>query len=95
MLLPNGRGDAEKYAAASIRERKGLGYKRWARRLTLYYGLLEQYLSPDLFVIGGGVSREAARFIPFIDVRTEIIPATLRNDAGIIGAAYRAASQGV
>lgn len=93
--LPNGRGDAEKYAAASVREQKDLGYKRWAKRLTLYYGLLEQYLNPDLFVIGGGVSREAHRFIPFIEVHTEIIPATLRNDAGIIGAAYRAASQGV
>ena len=92
--LHKGKGDAEKYAAASVREQQDLGYKQWAKRLTVYYGLLEQYLNPDLFVIGGGVSRDADRFIPFIDVRTEIIPATLRNDAGIIGAAYRAALQG-
>ena len=88
--LPDGLGDAEKYAAASVREKKDMGYKRWAKRLTLYYGLLEKYLNPDLFIVGGGVSRVSDRFIPFIDIRTEIIAATLRNRAGIIGAAYHA-----
>ena len=86
--LPDGMGDAEKYAAASVRDRQDLQYEDWAKRLTLYYGLLEQYLNPELFVVGGGVSRDSDRFLPFVDIRTRIIPATLRNGAGIIGAAY-------
>ncbi|MCI1218386.1 polyphosphate--glucose phosphotransferase [Bifidobacterium crudilactis] len=80
--------DAEKYAAASVREQKNLGYKKWAGRLTKYYGLLETYLNPDLFVVGGGVSRMSEKFLPLIDIKTPIVPAKLRNQAGIVGAAY-------
>ena len=58
--LPKGKGDAEKYAASSVREREELGYKKWAKRLTKYYGLMEKYFNPDLFVVGGGVSRQRA-----------------------------------
>jgi polyphosphate glucokinase len=88
--LADGRGDAEKYAASSVRDQKSLSYKKWARRLTKYYGLLEKYFSPDLFVVGGGVSRQSDKFLPYIEVRTPMVPAKLRNEAGIIGAAYYA-----
>lgn len=91
--LEDGKGDAEKYAASSIKDKLDLSYKRWAKRLTKYYGLLEKYFNPDLFVVGGGVSRQSEKFLPFIEVKTPMIPAKLRNEAGIIGAAYYATTQ--
>lgn len=83
--------DAEKQAASSIKEKEGLSFEEWAVRLQQYYRQLEAILWPDLFVVGGGVSKKAAKFLPLLDIRTPIIPATLRNEAGIIGAAYAAA----
>jgi polyphosphate glucokinase len=78
---------AEKRAAASIKTNEGLSWEEWAGRLTTYYRTLEKLFSPDLFVVGGGVSKDARNFLHLIDIDTEIIPATLRNRAGIIGAA--------
>lgn len=83
--------DAETRAAASVREREGLSYADWAPRLQRYYSHLENLLWPDLFVVGGGVSRKSERFLPLLDLRTPIIPAALQNGAGIIGAAALAA----
>lgn len=78
---------AEKRAAASIMTAENLSWTEWAARLTTYYRTLERLLSPDLFVVGGGVSKDAAHFLPLLEIDTEIVPATLRNRAGIIGAA--------
>jgi polyphosphate glucokinase len=78
---------AEKRAAASIKTIEGLSWEEWATRLTTYYRTLEKLFSPDLFVVGGGVSKDATKFLHLVDIDTEIIPATLRNRAGIIGAA--------
>lgn len=83
--------DSETWAANSAREREELSFGEWAERLTRYYGYLEKLFSPDLFVIGGGVSKQHEEFVPLIDVRTPIVPAALRNNAGIIGAAALAA----
>lgn len=83
--------DAETWAANSARERDDLSFAEWALRLTRYYGHLERLFSPDLFVIGGGISKQHEEFVPLIDVRTPIVPAALRNNAGIIGAAALAA----
>ena len=82
--------DAEKRAAASAREREDLSWKDWAQRLTTYYRKLEDLFSPELFVVGGGVSKKADKFLPLLDLETEIIPAQLRNAAGIVGAALYA-----
>jgi len=82
--------DAESRAANSVRENKDLSWKAWAKALTRYYRAVERVLSPDLFVIGGGVSKHAERFVPHIEIATPIVPATLRNSAGIIGAALLA-----
>jgi polyphosphate glucokinase len=82
--------DAESRAANSVRERKGLSYQEWAERLTRYFGVLEKLFSPDLFVVGGGVSKHADRFLHLIDVETPLVPATLLNRAGIVGAALLA-----
>jgi polyphosphate glucokinase len=82
--------DAEKRAASSAREREDLSWEAWAERLTTYYSKLEDLFSPELFVVGGGISKKADKFLPLIDIGTEIIPAQLRNAAGIVGAALYA-----
>lgn len=84
--------DAETRAAMSVKEAKDLSWKEWAERLQVYYTALEKLLQPDLFVVGGGVSKKADKFLPLLDLDTEIIPATLQNKAGIIGAAWLAQS---
>ena len=91
--LLKGKGDAEKYAASSVREKLDMGYKKWAKRLTKYYSLMEFYLDPQLFVVGGGVSRVSEKFLPYIDIKTPIVAAKLHNEAGIIGAAYYASTK--
>jgi polyphosphate glucokinase len=78
---------AEKRAAASIMTNEELSWRQYADRLTTYYRMLEKLFSPDLFVVGGGVSKDATEFLPLLEIETEIVPATLRNRAGIIGAA--------
>ncbi|HOB05373.1 MAG TPA: ROK family protein [Propionibacteriaceae bacterium] len=86
--------DAETQAAASARKRDDLSYEEWAtERLQPYYSHIEFLLSPDLFVVGGGVSRKADKFLPLLKLQTPIIPATLENAAGIIGAAALAADE--
>ena len=82
--------DAEKRAATSAREREDLSWHQWAKRLTTYYRKLEQLFSPDLFVVGGGVSKKSDEFLPLVEIDTEIVPARLRNAAGIVGAALYA-----
>jgi len=59
----------------------------WAERLQRYLKAVEDYLWPDLFVIGGGVSKKSERFLPLLNLRTPIVPAVLRNQAGIVGSA--------
>lgn len=85
----------ENYAATSAREREGLTWDEWADRLTEYYSHLEFLFSPDLFVVGGGVSKNADDFLHMIKVQTPMIPAKQRNNAGIIGAAALAAREHV
>jgi polyphosphate glucokinase len=79
--------DAEAYAASSAMERENLSWEEWAVRLQWYYSYIEFLFSPDLFVVGGGVSKYADKFVPLLDIRTPIVPAVHRNNAGIIGAA--------
>jgi len=79
--------DYETMAAYSAKEREGLDWNQWAARLQKYYSKLEDFFTPDLFVVGGGVSKEHEDFLPLLNLRTKIIPAELKNSAGIIGAA--------
>jgi polyphosphate glucokinase len=83
--------DAETTTANSIREKHDLSWKEWAKRLTVYYRTLERLISPDLFVVGGGVSKHADKYLPLLEIDTPIVPAQLRNTAGIVGAAVLAA----
>ena len=78
---------AERKAADSVRTRKDLSWKKWAERVDQYLHRLAFYLWPDLIIIGGGVSKKHDRFLPLLTVDAEVVPAMLRNEAGIIGAA--------
>ncbi|MCD9154423.1 polyphosphate--glucose phosphotransferase [Aeromicrobium duanguangcaii] len=82
-----GHPNAEKWCATSAREREDLTWQEWAERLQVYFSHLERILSPDLFVVGGGVSKNSEKFLPLLDLRTPIVAAKHRNNAGIIGAA--------
>jgi polyphosphate glucokinase len=79
--------DYETKAAYSAKEREDLSWEKWARRLQKYYTTLETLFSPDLFIVGGGVSKNYNDFIPLLNLQTPIVPAVHRNNAGILGAA--------
>ena len=83
--------DAETRAASSIKDKEGLSYPEWTKRLQRYYSHLEALLWPDLIVVGGGVSKDHEEFLPLLKLKTPIVPAKLENKAGIIGAAWLAA----
>ena len=79
--------DYETRASFAAMERDQLSFEEWAERLQLYYSTLEKLLTPDLFIVGGGVSKSHEQFLPLLKLKTEIVPAALQNSAGIIGAA--------
>jgi len=79
--------NAESHAANSAREAEELSWEAWAERLQRYYSHLEVLFSPDLFIVGGGVSKAHEQFLPLLELRAPIVPAELRNNAGILGAA--------
>ena len=83
--------DAESRAAASVRDRDDLSWHDWASRVQRYLRHLERLFTPDLFIIGGGVSKKAAKWLPQIELDTPVTTARLMNDAGIVGAAIVAA----
>jgi len=98
-LLPNtelghlkmGKKDAEHIAADSVRDSEDLSWKQWAKRLDDYFQYLEALFSPDLVIVGGGVSKKSDKYLPLISTRVDIVPAQLLNEAGIVGAAVAAA----
>lgn len=85
--------DAEKRAAESVRVREGLSWKKWARRVDEYLKTVVALVNPELVIVGGGVSKKHDRFLPLLAVDVEIVPAQLRNEAGIVGAALLAAEE--
>jgi polyphosphate glucokinase len=82
---------AEKRSAAAARVRRGLSWKAWAADLDEHLDRIHQLMWPNLMILGGGVSKSADKYVPRLTVRTTVVPALLRNDAGIIGAAIVAA----
>jgi polyphosphate glucokinase len=86
-----GGKEAEHRAAASVKERKGWSYKRWGRQVTKVLVAIENAIWPDLFIAGGGISREAEKWVPLLTNRTPVVAAELLNTAGIVGAAMAAA----
>jgi polyphosphate glucokinase len=82
--------DAEARASDRIRTDKDLSWEKWAQRVNEYLERVEFLFSPDLFIIGGGVSKKHEKFLPLLKLRTPVVPAQLFNDAGIVGAALAA-----
>ena len=95
VLVPNAElghleidgADYETQAAYSAKERENLSWEAWAVRLQKYYSTLERLFSPDLIIVGGGVSKTHELFLPLLRLRAKIVPALKRNNAGILGAA--------
>jgi polyphosphate glucokinase len=85
--------DAERRSAAIARVRRGLSWKAWAADLDEHLIAIDRLFSPSLIILGGGVSKNADKFVPFLTVRVPIVAAQLRNDAGIVGAAMVAAER--
>jgi polyphosphate glucokinase len=83
--------DAEKRSAANARVKRGLSWKAWASDLDEHLNAIHRLMWPQLFILGGGVSKNADRFLPRLSVPCEVVAAALRNDAGIVGAAVIAA----
>lgn len=82
--------DAETRAAASVRDEHGMSYKHWAKRVNAYMQHVERLFTPDLFVVGGGISKKSEKWVPLLELNTPVEPAQLLNDAGIVGAAIAA-----
>lgn len=79
--------DAEKRAAASARQRDELSWEEWGQRVNFYLHHVQALFSPDVFVIGGGASKKTERWLDQVDIDTEIVVASMQNNAGIVGAA--------
>jgi polyphosphate glucokinase len=79
--------DYESQASFAAKERENLSFSDWSMRLQKYYSTLERLFSPDLFMVGGGISKQHDQFLPLLQLRTEIVPAQKKNNAGILGAA--------
>lgn len=100
-LVPNaelghleiGGVDYETKASFAAKERENLDWEAWSERLQTYYGTLERLFSPDLIIVGGGVSKNHQEFLPKLKLAAEIVPAQKRNNAGILGAAWVAADK--
>ncbi|MFD9126462.1 polyphosphate--glucose phosphotransferase [Kitasatospora sp. NPDC059571] len=87
--------DAERRASSAAKERHELSWAQWAVRVDEYLDVVEMLFSPQLVIVGGGVSRKHEKFLPLLKEReAEVVPAELRNDAGIVGAAMAAAKAG-
>lgn len=97
-LVPNtelghieiGGQDAEYKASEAARIREELSWKKWAKRFNRYLHALENLLSPDVIILGGGASKDADKFVPRLEVKAELMIAAMLNEAGIVGAALAA-----
>lgn len=85
--LPMRGRSAEKWVAASVKDKQKLSYREWGERLNKYLALVDRLLNPDLMIIGGGISADHAKWMKYVKVETEVVAAKLHNGAGIVGAA--------
>lgn len=82
--------NAERRASARIRKEKNLKWKKWGKAVNEYLQAVENLVWPDMIIVGGGVSKNASKFLPMVRTRAKIVPAAMRNEAGIVGAALGA-----
>jgi polyphosphate glucokinase len=98
-LVPNlelghiemGGEDAEKQTSVAVREKAKLSWKLWGKRVNRYLVTMEELLWPDLIIVGGGVSKNPEKFFPYLTTRSPVVPAKMRNQAGVVGAALAVA----
>ena len=84
---------AEHYASAAVRKKEKLSWDAWSKRLNMFLGHVERLFSPELIIIGGGVSHQHEKFFPYLETQTKLVPAGFLNRAGIVGAAGFAAGE--
>jgi len=77
----------ERFASAAVRKRLDLSWPDWAERVNTYLAVMERILSPDLIIVGGGVSKKSDEFFKYLKTRARVVPAKMHNEAGIVGAA--------
>lgn len=77
----------ERFAAAAVKKRRGLSWQEWALRVNVFFQVAERLCSPDLIIIGGGVSKKSDKWFKYLKAKARIVPARMNNDAGIVGAA--------
>lgn len=77
----------ERFASAAVRKRRGLSWREWALRVNVFLAVAERLCSPDLIIIGGGVSKKSEKWFKYLRAQARVVPAKLHNDAGIVGAA--------
>ena len=85
-----GDDEAEKIASSAVKDREDLKYKQWAKRLNKVLAEYEKLFNPQAFLVGGGISRKFEKWGPHLNIDTLVMPAQLRNRAGIVGAAMAA-----
>lgn len=88
--IPHHGRPYEKYASAAVRERLDLSWKDWCVRLNKYLACVERLVSPDLIILGGGVSKRHDKWFKYLKTHARVVPARMRNEAGIVGAALAA-----
>ena len=77
----------ERYASAAAKKRHHLSWKEWARCVNAFFEVAERLCSPELIIIGGGVSKQSDKWFKYLKAKARIVPAKMHNDAGIVGAA--------
>ncbi|MGL4306780.1 MAG: polyphosphate--glucose phosphotransferase [Mycobacteriaceae bacterium] len=82
--------EAEHKAASSVKDKENLTYQQWAEKVSQVLCRIEDLMYPDLYILGGGISRKAEKWIPLLTNHTPVVAATLQNSAGIVGAAMAA-----
>ncbi len=88
--IPYRRKDAELSISGAARERRSIGWRRWTGEFNAYLAMLEAWFWPDLIILGGGVSKEHAKYAKWLKSRAPIVTARYLNTSGIIGAALAA-----
>ncbi len=87
LYLAGHDSDVEVWTAAKVRKRENLDWPTWVGRVREYLEHLERIISPGLFILGGGISKDFDQWGPLLGIDTEVVVAQMRNNAGIVGAA--------
>jgi polyphosphate glucokinase len=77
----------ERYASAAVKKRQDLSWFEWAKRVNVFLQVAERLCSPELIIVGGGVSKKAGKWLKYVKARARVVPARMGNEAGIVGAA--------